>query len=180
METFIVVGLGNSGRQYAETRHNIGYLVADEMAGREVASSRFSVHKKSGTQLVEVRHGQRKVIVAKPLCLMNVSGRPVQALARFYSVNPSNIVVVHDDMELDFGQVAHKIGGGLAGHNGLRSIAQSLGTKEFQRIRVGIGRPPGSQPPASFVLKPFSTRERPELPFVCSDAVDVIEREVLG
>ncbi|WP_151640384.1 aminoacyl-tRNA hydrolase [Corynebacterium sp. 11A] len=180
MENFIVVGLGNSGSKYAETRHNIGFMVADELAGRGMASSRFSVHKKSGTQIAELRLGQQRLIVAKPLCAMNLSGRPVQALARFFSLTPSKILVVHDDMELDFGQVAHKMGGGMAGHNGLRSIAQALGTQDFPRLRVGIGRPPGSQAPASFVLKPFSTRERRELPFVCSDAADLIEQSVTG
>jgi len=171
--TAVVVGLGNPGPQYEKTRHNIGFMVADVLAGR--VGGKFSAHKRSGAEIVQTRLAGRQVILAKPRSYMNLSGGAVAGLARFFSVAPADVVVVHDELDLDFGTVRLKQGGGEGGHNGLRSISQSLGTKDYVRTRVGIGRPPGRQDPADFVLKPFSTVERKELDLVCEEAADAVE-----
>lgn len=172
-DTALVVGLGNPGPQYEKTRHNIGFMVVETLAARE--RSRFSVHKKSGADAVTVRLAGRQVILAKPRSYMNLSGKPVAALARFFSVDPSNLIVVHDELDLDFGTLRLKLGGGEGGHNGLRSISQALGTKDYLRTRVGIGRPPGRMDPADYVLKPFSSVERKELDLVREEAADAVE-----
>ncbi|CAM2790568.1 aminoacyl-tRNA hydrolase [Prescottella defluvii] len=171
--TALVVGLGNPGPQYEKTRHNIGFMVADVLAGR--VSGKFSAHKRSGAEIVQTRIAGRQVILAKPRSYMNLSGGAVSGLARFFSVKPESIVVVHDELDLDFGTIRLKLGGGEGGHNGLRSISQSLGTKDYLRTRVGIGRPPGRQDPADYVLKPFSSVERKELDLVCEEAADAAE-----
>ena len=172
-DTALVVGLGNPGPQYEKTRHNVGFMVVDALAARERA--RFSVHKKSGADAVTIRLAGRQVILAKPRSYMNLSGKPVAALARFFSVDPANLVVVHDELDLDYGTLRLKMGGGEGGHNGLRSISQALGTKDYLRTRVGIGHPPGRMDPADYVLKPFSTVERKELDLVCEEAADAVE-----
>ncbi len=172
-DTALVVGLGNPGPQYEKTRHNVGFMVVDALAARERA--RFSVHKKSGADAVTIRLAGRQVILAKPRSYMNLSGKPVAALARFFSVDPGNLVVVHDELDLDYGTLRLKMGGGEGGHNGLRSISQAIGTKDYLRTRVGIGRPPGRMDPADYVLKPFSTVERKELDLVCEEAADAVE-----
>ena len=171
--TLLVVGLGNPGPQYAKTRHNLGFMVADLLAARIGAS--FKVHKKSGAEMVTGRLGNRPVVLAKPRCYMNESGRQVGPLAKFYSVAPGDVVVIHDELDLDFGKVRLKLGGGEGGHNGLRSVANALGSKDFQRVRVGIGRPPGRKDPAAFVLEPFNSTERPEVPTICELAADATE-----
>ncbi|MDJ0427600.1 aminoacyl-tRNA hydrolase [Rhodococcus fascians] len=169
----LIVGLGNPGPQYDKTRHNVGFMVADALAGR--VGSSFSSHKKSNSDIVQARLEGRSVVVAKPRTFMNLSGQPVAALARFFSVDPANIVVVHDELDIDFGALRLKLGGGEGGHNGLRSISQHLGTKDYLRVRVGVGRPPGRMDPASFVLKPFSTPERKDLGVVIEEAADAAE-----
>ncbi|WP_306902871.1 aminoacyl-tRNA hydrolase [Rhodococcoides fascians] len=169
----LIVGLGNPGPQYDKTRHNVGFMVADALAGR--VGSSFSSHKKSNSDIVQARLDGRSVVVAKPRTFMNLSGQPVAALARFFSVDPANIVVVHDELDIDFGTLRLKLGGGEGGHNGLRSISQHLGTKDYLRVRVGVGRPPGRMDPASFVLKPFSTPERKDLGVVIEEAADAAE-----
>ncbi|MBY4401008.1 aminoacyl-tRNA hydrolase [Rhodococcus fascians] len=169
----LIVGLGNPGQQYDKTRHNVGFMVADALAGR--VGSSFSSHKKSNSDIVQARLDGRSVVVAKPRTFMNLSGQPVAALARFFSVDPANIVVVHDELDIDFGALRLKLGGGEGGHNGLRSISQHLGTKDYLRVRVGVGRPPGRMDPASFVLKPFSTPERKDLGVVIEEAADAAE-----
>ncbi|MDI9930656.1 aminoacyl-tRNA hydrolase [Rhodococcus sp. IEGM 1354] len=169
----LIVGLGNPGPQYDKTRHNVGFMVADALAGR--VGSSFSSHKKSNSDIVQARLDGRSVVVAKPRTFMNLSGQPVAALARFFSVDPANIVVVHDELDIDFGALRLKLGGGEGGHNGLRSISSHLGTKDYLRVRVGVGRPPGRMDPASFVLKPFSTPERKDLGVVIEEAADAAE-----
>ncbi|NKY88650.1 aminoacyl-tRNA hydrolase [Nocardia veterana] len=169
----LVVGLGNPGAEYERTRHNAGFLVADVLAER--IGGRFTVHKKSGADLVEARLDGRKVLLAKPRSYMNVSGRPVAALARFFSVPATEIIVVHDELDLPFGTVRLKRGGGEGGHNGLRSISNALSTKDYLRVRFGVGRPPGRQDPADFVLKPFSAAERKEVPVLVEQAADAVE-----
>lgn len=172
-DTALVVGLGNPGPQYEKTRHNVGFMVADVLAGR--MGGKFSAHKKSGAEIVQGRIAGRPVILAKPRSYMNLSGRSVAGLTRFFSIEPSNVVVVHDELDLDFPTLRLKQGGGEGGHNGLRSISSSLGTKDYLRTRVGIGRPPGRMDPASYVLKSFSSVERKELPLVCEEAADAVE-----
>ncbi|OZC72315.1 aminoacyl-tRNA hydrolase [Rhodococcus sp. 06-462-5] len=169
----LIVGLGNPGPQYEKTRHNVGFMVADALAGR--IGSAFSSHKKSNSDIVQARLGSRAVIIAKPRTFMNLSGQPVAALARFFSIEPANIVVVHDELDIDFGALRLKLGGGEGGHNGLRSISQHLSTKDYLRVRVGVGRPPGRMDPASFVLKPFSAAERKDLGVVVEEAADAAE-----
>lgn len=169
----LVVGLGNPGAQYERTRHNVGFMVVDVLADR--IGGKFGAHKKSGADVVTARLGDRPLVIAKPRSFMNVSGRPVAALARFYSVEPSDIVVVHDELDIDFGAVRLKQGGGEGGHNGLRSISQALGTKDYRRTRVGVGRPPGRMDPAAYVLKPFSAAERKDLGVICEEAADAVE-----
>lgn len=169
----LIVGLGNPGPQYEKTRHNVGFMVADALAGRIGGS--FSSHKKSNSDIVQARLGSRSVIIAKPRTFMNLSGQPVAALARFFSIEPANVVVVHDELDIDFGALRLKLGGGEGGHNGLRSISQHLSTKDYLRVRVGVGRPPGRMDPASFVLKPFSAPERKDLGVVVEEAADAAE-----
>ncbi|NLE80088.1 MAG: aminoacyl-tRNA hydrolase [Rhodococcus sp.] len=173
-DTVLVVGLGNPGPQYEKTRHNVGFMVAEVLAGR-MGGSKFSAHKKSGAEIVQGQLAGRPTILAKPRTFMNLSGRPVSGLARFFSVEPSNIVVIHDELDLDFSTVRLKQGGGEGGHNGLRSISSSLGTKDYLRTRVGVGRPPGRMDAAAYVLKPFSSVERKELALVCEEAADAVE-----
>jgi len=172
-EPLLVVGLGNPGPQYAKTRHNVGFMVADLLAARMGAV--FKVHKKSGAEIVTGRIAHKPVLLAKPRTYMNESGRQVGPLAKFYSVSPADVIVIHDELDIDFGQIRLKLGGGEGGHNGLRSVASALGTKDFQRLRIGIGRPPGRKDPAAFVLENFSAAERPEVPTLCEMAADACE-----
>ncbi|GAB3209694.1 aminoacyl-tRNA hydrolase [Nocardia tengchongensis] len=169
----LVIGLGNPGSEYERTRHNVGFLVADLLAER--VGGRFTVHKKSGADLLEARLDGRKVLLAKPRTYMNLSGRPVAALAKFFSVPATEVIVVHDELDLPFGQIRLKRGGGEGGHNGLRSISQALTTKDYLRVRFGIGRPPGRQDPADYVLKPFSAPERKEVPVIVEQTADAVE-----
>ena len=172
-EPLLVVGLGNPGDNYARTRHNLGFMVADLLAAR--LGSKFKAHKRSGAEVITGRLAGRSVVLAKPRCYMNESGRQVGPLAKFYSVPPADIIVVHDELDLDFGRIRLKLGGGEGGHNGVRSVAAGLGTTDFQRVRIGIGRPPGRKDPAAFVLENFTAAERPEIPTICEQAADATE-----
>jgi len=149
----LVAGLGNPGREYARTRHNVGFMVADELARRHGGSFRG---KFSG-ELAEVRVDDQRVALLKPQTYMNVSGRPVGAAVRFFKLPPELLLVVHDEVDLELGRLQARAGGGLAGHNGLRSVGQHLQTQEFLRLRVGIGRPERGdpRPVADWVLSPF-------------------------
>ncbi|MFI9401364.1 aminoacyl-tRNA hydrolase [Nocardia sp. NPDC052316] len=169
----LVVGLGNPGPEYERTRHNVGFLVADVLAQR--VGGRFAVHKKSGADLLQARLDGRQVLIAKPRSFMNLSGRPVAALAKFFSVPPTEVIVVHDELDLPFGEIRLKRGGGEGGHNGLRSVSSALTTKDYLRTRIGIGRPPGRQDPADYVLKPFTAAERKEIPVIVEQAADAVE-----
>ena len=172
-EPQLVLGLGNPGPVYAKTRHNLGFMVADLLAARAGAS--FKAHKKSGAEVATGRLAGRPIIFGKPRSFMNESGRQVAALAKFYSVPPAGLVVIHDDLDIDFGRIRLKFGGGVAGHNGLRSVASALNTNDFHRVRVGIGRPPGRKEPVAFVLENFTAAERPEVPVICEQAADATE-----
>jgi PTH1 family peptidyl-tRNA hydrolase len=169
----LVVGLGNPGPDYAQTRHNVGFRVVELLAAR-AGGGRFSKHR-SNADVLEGRLAGRRVVLAKPRTYMNVSGGPVAGLVKYFSVDPADLVVVHDDLDLGFGVIRLKRGGGEGGHNGLRSISQSLGTKDYLRVRFGIGRPPGRQDPADYVLSDFSPSERKELDFLVDRAADATE-----
>lgn len=174
-DTWLVVGLGNPGPRYAGNRHNVGAMVVDTLAHR--AGVRLRTHK-VGASAESVRIGPppgARSVIAVPHSYMNVSGGPVKALAKFFSVPLERLVVVHDELDLPFGQVRLKRGGGEGGHNGLRSVSSSFGTRDYLRVRVGVGRPPGRLDAASYVLKDFSSTERKDLPFVLDDAADAVE-----
>lgn len=173
-QTWLVVGLGNPGPQYAATRHNVGQMVVDELAARR--SETFRAHK-ANARVVEtwLRPGADKLVLAKPNSFMNVSGGPVSGLASFYGIPPERIIVVHDELDIPFDTLRLKTGGGHGGHNGVRDVAKALGTPDFPRVRVGIGRPPGRQDPADWVLDPFSASDRTVLPNLVSDAADAVE-----
>jgi PTH1 family peptidyl-tRNA hydrolase len=177
--TWLVVGLGNPGPRYAGNRHNVGAMVVEELARR--ASARLSPHK-ARAAVATLRIGMLPggapgpaAVVAVPSAYMNESGGPVKALMRFFSVAPERLLVLHDELDLPAGTVRLKLGGGEGGHNGLRSISTALGTKQYLRVRVGIGRPPGRMDPADFVLRDFGPSERKELPFLLGDAADAVE-----
>ena len=170
---WLVVGLGNPGAEYAGTRHNVGVLVVEELAER--AGGRFAKHRRANAQVAEERLQGHRAVLAKPSSYMNESGGPVKALLDFYKVPADRLVVVHDELDIPFAALRLKLGGGDNGHNGLRSIRRSTGSGEFYRVRVGIGRPPGRQDPADFVLKPWASAERKELPILVSDAADAVE-----
>jgi peptidyl-tRNA hydrolase, PTH1 family len=175
---YLVVGLGNPGKEYARNRHNVGFMVADLLGER--IGAKFGRHRRAVAEVAEGRLGigGPRLVLVKPLTYMNLSGGPVTALARFYKVEPGQIVAVHDELDIAYGQVRAKVGGGEGGHNGLRSMSQSLGTKEYARVRFGIGRPPGRQDPADYVLSDFSAAERKELEFLVDRAADVAEAVV--
>ena len=168
----LVVGLGNPGPAYAANRHNVGFLIADVLADR--IGGRFKGHR-SGCDVVEGRLAGRRTVLAKPRSFMNLAGGPVAGAVRFFKVDPADLVVLHDDLDLPFGTVRLKLGGGEGGHNGLRSISKSLSTRDYLRVRFGIGRPPGRMDPADFVLRDFSLVERRELPVLLDHAADAVE-----
>ncbi|HEU5456688.1 MAG TPA: aminoacyl-tRNA hydrolase [Nocardioides sp.] len=175
---WLVVGLGNPGPAYAGHRHNAGYLVVEELASRMGAA--FRAHKTGRADVVEGRLGMPgapgpRVVLARPRCYMNESGGPVKALATFYKLEPEQLVVVHDEIDIPFGTLRVKLGGGDNGHNGLRSLRSALGTGDFYRVRSGVGRPPGRQEVADFVLSDYSTTERRQLPFEVDRAADAVE-----
>ena len=177
-DVWLVVGLGNPGPSYAGHRHNIGYMVTDELARR--MGSGFRAHKSGRADVVEGRltppgvPGPR-VVLARPRCYMNEVGGPVKALATFYKVPPAQVVAIHDELDIPFDTMRVKLGGGDNGHNGLKSMRSSFGTGDFHRVRVGIGRPPGRQEVADFVLSDYSSAERKVLPFVVDTGADAVE-----
>lgn len=172
--TWLVVGLGNPGPAYARNRHNVGHMVVDELATR--LGSGFKKHK-TPALVAEgfAAPGGPKLILAKLNSYMNVSGGPVAALLRFYSLEPERLIIVHDELDLPFDTIKLKQGGGHGGNNGVRDIVKAAGSPDFLRVRVGIGRPPGRQDPADYVLKDFAGAERDVLPNLIADAADAVE-----
>ncbi len=173
-DQWLVVGLGNPGPGYAGNRHNVGHMVLAELAAR--LRTTFTSHKTNA--LVAAGRsgaGGARLILAKPNAFMNVSGGPVAALLRFYKIDPARLIVVHDELDIPFDAIRLKTGGGHGGHNGIRDIAAAIATPEFTRVRIGIGRPPGRQPAADFVLHDFSATERTLLPNILVDAADAVE-----
>jgi PTH1 family peptidyl-tRNA hydrolase len=169
---YIVVGLGNPGEKYAETRHNMGVMVVEVLLTRAGAS--LKSHK-SGCLIAETQLAGERVVLARSTTYMNDSGRPVRELVRWYKAAPAELIVVHDELDIPFEEVRVKDGGGTAGHNGLGSIASHLGTRDFVRVRVGIGRPQGRAGAVGHVLNGFSAAEKKELPFVLERAADAVE-----
>jgi PTH1 family peptidyl-tRNA hydrolase len=176
---WLLVGLGNPGREYAGNRHNVGFMVVDLLAGR--IGARFGRHRRAVAEVAEGRlgFGGPKLVLAKPLTYMNLSGGPVATLAQFYKVPVGQIIAVHDELDIPYGQLRLKCGGGEGGHNGLRSMSKSLGSREYLRVRFGIGRPPGRQDPADYVLSDFSAAERKEIDFFVDRTADAVESVVL-
>lgn len=176
-DSWLVVGLGNPGPTYERTRHNVGQLVVDELARRRGVS--FSAHR-ANARVAEtwLRPGAAKLVLAKPSSFMNVSGGPVAGLARYFAVPAERVIVVHDELDIPFDSLRLKIGGGHGGHNGVRDVAKALDTPEFPRVRVGIGRPPGRQDAADWVLQPFPASDRELLALAVADAADAVERLV--
>ena len=177
-DVWLVVGLGNPGPAYAGHRHNVGYLVDDVLAQR--MGSPFRAHKSGRADVVEGRLGPvgaetPRVVLARSRSYMNESGGAVSTLAQFYKVPPERIIAVHDELDIPYGALRIKLGGGDNGHNGLRSMRSSLGTGDFYRVRVGIGRPPGRQDPADFVLSNYTATERKELEINVVEAADAVE-----
>jgi peptidyl-tRNA hydrolase, PTH1 family len=174
----LVAGLGNPGREYARTRHNVGWLVVDELARRHGSSWR----SKFNGQLAEIRIDGHKVALLKPETYMNDSGRSIQAAVKFFKVDPGSVLVVHDEGDFERGRLQARLGGGLGGHNGLRSIAQHLGTPDFMRLRIGVGRPGRGDPRplADFVLSDFQPEDDAEqLVRAAADAVETLDAEGL-
>ncbi|WAX81970.1 aminoacyl-tRNA hydrolase [Streptomyces sp. KMM 9044] len=174
---WLVAGLGNPGPEYAGNRHNVGFMVADLLAER--ISGRFKRAGKAQAQVVEGRIGppgpaNRRVILAKPTSFMNLSGGPVNALREFYKVPVAQVVAVHDELDIEYGTLRLKLGGGDNGHNGLKSMTKAFGA-DYHRVRFGIGRPPGRMPVADYVLRDFSSAERKELDYFVDRAADAVE-----
>ncbi len=173
-DAWLVAGLGNPGPGYSGNRHNVGSMVLDLLAER--LNGRF---RSTRTQAVALEGrlglGGPRVVLMKPLTYMNLSGGPVSALAKFHGIPAGQVIAVHDEIDIPFNTVRLKSGGGEGGHNGLRDISRALATKDYLRVRVGVGRPPGRQDTADFVLKDFGTAEKKELPFLLEDAADAVE-----
>lgn len=175
----LIVGLGNPGSTYQGTRHNIGQEALAELLGRAYPMpASLGTHKRTNTDIAELKlpGSSTNIIAAQLRCFMNLSGTPTQALAKFFKVPSGNIIIAHDELELPLGEVCLHRGGGDHGHNGLKSISQALKTKDYFRLALGIGRPPGRMDPARYVLKPFPRAEAIEVPIMCADAIDLVEK----
>lgn len=187
MAIWLVAGLGNPGQQYAMTRHNVGFMVADELARR--AGANWTPPRGMRAEVAETRLGPAglgvpdadaaRLILVKPRTFMNESGQAVGKLASFYQVTPKRIIAVHDELDLDLGQLRLKSGGGDNGHNGLKSLRAHLGSGDYFRVRVGIGRPPGRQEPADYVLASVPAALRDDLALAVDRAADAVETLIL-
>jgi PTH1 family peptidyl-tRNA hydrolase len=175
-QAWLLAGLGNPGPEYSGTRHNIGFAAIERLGAELGGTARR--HKRAHALVLETQIGNpgqsTSVVLAQPLSFMNRSGGPIKALLDFYDIPIDRLVIAHDDLDLDFDVLRVKFGGGDGGHNGLRSIRSALGTGEYARVRLGIGRPPGSQDPADYVLKPFSSAQRADLPDFLQRADDAM------
>lgn len=169
---YLIVGLGNPGPKYAQHRHNVGFQIVDLLAARHGLTFSKSQHQ---AQLASGQLAGEKVLLAKPQSYMNESGQPVRALLDYYKVPPDRLLVVVDHLDLDFGMLRLRPQGGAGGQNGMKSIIQHLGTQDFARLRVGIGRPPGRMDPAAYVLQNFSAEQEAEMQLLRQEAADAIE-----
>ena len=170
-ETYLVVGLGNTGREYRHNRHNIGFMLIDRLALR-LDSKRVRMQSKA--LVASVRHNDIKIILAKPQTFMNLSGQAVQSLARFYKIPLENLLVAHDDLDLPFETIRLRPGGGAGGQKGIKSTIQHLGTNDFPRLRLGIGRPPGRMDAAAYVLQDFAKKDEQFLSETLDRAADAV------
>jgi peptidyl-tRNA hydrolase, PTH1 family len=182
MSSWLVVGLGNPGPAFASHRHNVGYRVADELARR--LGARFSVKRGTRAEVVEARMGQPgddapRLVLAKSRTFMNETGAAVNRLLSYYKLQPAQMIVIHDELDIEPGQLRVKFGGGDNGHNGLRSIRQSLGTGDFFRVRIGVGRPPGRQDPANYLLSNLPASAREAIEVEIGRAADAVESLIL-
>jgi peptidyl-tRNA hydrolase, PTH1 family len=168
--TWLVAGLGNPGERYANTRHNLGYRVVDELASRE--RERFRKARFVSADTAEIRYAGERIVLAKARSFMNESGPPIASLARKHGVDPDHVIAVHDEIDLAFGALRVKVGGSTAGHNGLRSLERALRTPDFYRVRLGVGRPPGRQDPGDYVLDPFPKRSEAAVAALVDDGAD--------
>lgn len=176
--TWLIAGLGNPGPGYAGNRHNVGQMVLDVLGAR--LGGKFGTSKARAVVLEgRLGIGGPRLVLAKPLTYMNLTGGPVSQLAKFYGIEPDHVVAVHDEIDIPFNTIKLKIGGGEGGHNGLRDISKALGTKDYLRVRVGVGRPPGRQEAADYVLHDFATVEKKDLPILLEEAADAVESVVL-
>lgn len=180
-EPWLIVGLGNPGPRYAVNRHNVGFMIVDLLAKRVGAV--WGRHRKVVAEAAEARLGYGadapRLVLAKPMGYMNLSGGAVAGLRQFYKVPSEQIIIAYDELDIPYGQLRLKFGGGEGGHNGMRSVTASLSTKDFVRVRFGIGRPPGRQDPADFVLSDFSAAERKDLEYLVDRAADATEAVVV-
>ena len=179
-DVWLIVGLGNPGAKYAGNRHNVGQMVLDVLAAQ--TGARFARHLRASAMVAEGRLGVTaagapgpRVVLAKSLTFMNVSGGPVAGLAKYYGIEPERVVVVHDEVDIPFDTIKLKLGGGEGGHNGLRDITKALGTRDYLRVRVGVGRPPGRMDTADYVLRDFAGSEREALPFLIGNAAEAVQ-----
>jgi peptidyl-tRNA hydrolase, PTH1 family len=169
---WLVAGLGNPGERYARTRHNVGRMVAEDLA--RGSGERFRKVRFLPVEIAEIRSGDEQVLLARSTRFMNESGPGYASLARKHGIEASRVIAVHDELDIPAGTIRVKVGGGTSGHNGVRSLAQALRSPEFPRVRVGIGRPPGRQDPADFVLRPVGTREEGDLALLAGHAADAV------
>ncbi|MDQ2849170.1 MAG: aminoacyl-tRNA hydrolase [Allobranchiibius sp.] len=179
MDTWLIVGLGNPGTSYSGNRHNVGAMAVDALADRAGATLKAHKARARGAQ-IRLTGTARGVpgpaaVIAVPGTYMNESGGPVAALMRFFKIAPERLIVMHDELDIDFGAIRLKRGGGEGGHNGLRSISASIGTRDYLRVRLGIGRPPGRMDAASYVLKDFNSEQRKELDFLLPSTLDAVD-----
>ncbi|OMH23847.1 aminoacyl-tRNA hydrolase [Tersicoccus phoenicis] len=173
-DTWLVAGLGNPGPGYARHRHNVGAMVLDELAARIGAG--YTTHRaRASVATGRIRPGGPRVVLVKPTVFMNTSGGPVAALLQYYRIEPDRLIVVHDELDIPFDDVRLKRGGSEGGHNGLKDITRVLGTRDYLRVRVGIGRPPGRKDPADHVLSDFTRAEQTDLPLLLDTAADAVE-----
>jgi len=170
----VVVGLRNPGSDYTGTRHNVGFEVVERLVGRS-GDSLGKAPTRIRAMICQVGTGDDRTLFLAPNTLMNDSGGAVSAALSYYKVGIDDVLVVHDDIDLPFGRLRIQIGGGSGGHNGIRSVEKSVGTKEFSRLKIGVGRPPGSTDPADHVLRPFLKNERPEVELMIEDSIDVVD-----
>ena len=169
---WLVAGLGNPGDRYARTRHNVGRMVADELAGE--AGERFRKVRFLPTETAEIRIGDERVVIARSTRFMNESGSSYASLAKKQGIDPAHVIAVHDELDIPAGTIRVKLGGGNSGHNGLRSLDAALGTLDYHRVRVGIGRPPGRQDPADYVLQPIAKRDEADVELLVGHAADAV------
>jgi PTH1 family peptidyl-tRNA hydrolase len=166
---FLLVGLGNPGEEYAGTRHNLGFMVVDQISRKFGVSFRIT---RSKALMADVYRNQERILLAKPQTFVNQSGESIKTIADWFSLDSSGLLVIHDDLDIPFGEIKFKEGSGSGGHKGIESMIEYLGTKDFKRLRVGIGRPPGRKDPTEYVLEPFTNSEREELASIIENAAD--------